>query len=57
MNVHISTNIHLYTYIKDPCDNDIHTLKNGVKIGLILHITVVVDIFLIFYDDKNTDSK
>ena len=29
----------------------------GESIGVILHITVVVAIFLIFYDDKKTYSK
>ena len=31
--------------------------KMGEKNVMILHITVVVSIFLLFYDDKNTDSE
>ena len=31
--------------------------KMGEKKGVILHITVVVATILIFYDDKNIDSK
>ena len=31
--------------------------KIGENIGVIIHITVVVAIFMIFYDDNNTDSK
>ena len=31
--------------------------KRGENYGAVLHINVVVAIFLLFYDDKNTDSK
>ena len=33
------------------CDNDIHTINMEKNVGLILHITVVVAIFLLWHDD------
>ena len=57
INEYISMNIHPYKCTYALCDNDIHTLQNGRKKGVILHITVVVATILIFYDDKNIDSK
>ena len=51
-NEHISNNISSYKYIETLYNNAIHTLQNGNYNGEILHITVVVAIFLLFYYGK-----
>ena len=38
-------------------DNDIHTLQNGRKNMVIIHIYGAGAIFLLFYDDQATTSE
>ena len=50
--------IFIYKYIsKTIWDNDIHILNNGENIAVIIRIYGARAMFILFYDDQDTESK
>ena len=43
--------------LKGVCDNDIHTIQNVRNIGSIIHSYVARAIFMLFYDDGDTEYE
>ena len=50
--------IFIHKYIsKTIWDNDIHILNNGENIAVIIRIYGARAMFILFYDDQDTESK